>query len=175
MRLVHWALGLCLLVSGCAPSPPTIIPERVDVISAGSSGLGFRIHCQAHNPNRIPLPTKRAEAKISLGTSDLGYVVAPSLPTLGPKSATPVDLDLTVPWHNIATAIGVAFADDNVPYSISGNVRFDAAGVELMVPFSQQGTIRKAEILAGVNRSMRFHVMPDRLPLLPSPPGQLER
>jgi len=144
-----WLLALFasfLLVACSKPQPPTITPQRLETVATNPSGLVVRVVCKAHNPNAIPLPTRRASGTITLGTSQLGTFDASSLPTLPAKSDTDVSFDLVVPWANLSTVLAAAVGADELPYSVQGQADFEAGGVRFSAPFTMKSKLRKVEI-----------------------------
>lgn len=113
-----------------------------------------RVHCQAHNPNKIPLPLRSVEGKLSIAGAPLGSVSASSLATLAAQADTPAAFDITVPWANLAPALAAAGAGDDVPYTVQGTAHFEAAGVQLDAPFKIDATMRKSEVIGAALRSL---------------------
>ena len=162
-------LLMCVLValtglSGCnAPEPPTITPERVELISKGLSGATFRVHGTAYNPNSVALPIRSLEAKLTLGGASVGNVTATGLTTLVAHAKTPVAFDVMVPLTSLGAAIPIATTrGDDIPYTIDGTAYFEVAGSKLHVSFNFDGKVKKSELVSST--------LPSLLPGLPGFP-----
>jgi hypothetical protein len=168
MRNLFVLLMLLLSIVACSrPAPPTLTPERAEVVSGSPSGLVIRVHCQAHNPNSIPLPIRSVDGNITIGGSPLGGVSTTSMNTLAANADTPVSFDLSVPWANVAPVLISTTASEEVPYVVQGTAQFEALGIKLSSPFSTQGKLRRAELVNAVARSLPIPRMPLTLPKLP--------
>lgn len=163
-----WLLALLsalLLVACSKPQPPTITPQRLEMVSTNPSGLIVRVVCKAVNPNGFPLPTRRAAGTVTLGTSQLGTFEAASLPTLPAKTETNVSFDLVVPWANLGTVLAAAVGADELPYAVEGTADFEAAGVRVSAPFTMKSKVRKSDLAIPF---LRFFMKP-QLPKSPAP------
>jgi hypothetical protein len=152
-----WIVALILsvtLVACTKPSPPTIRPERAEFLNAGPGAVMVRVHCQAHNPNKIPLPVRSVDAKLSLAGNPLGNVTGSSLATLAPETDTPAAFDLTVPWSNLAPALTAAGGGDEVPYTVEGTAWFEAAGLKFGSSFKTDAKLKKSELIGAALRSL---------------------
>lgn len=142
------------LVACTKPSPPTIRPERAEFLNAGPGAVMVRVHCQAHNPNKIPLPVRRVDGRLSIAGAPLGNVTASSLATLAPETDTPAAFDLSVPWSNLAPALTAAGGGDEVPYTVEGTAYFEAAGVSFGSSFKINAKLKKSEVIGAALRSL---------------------
>jgi LEA14-like dessication related protein len=156
------------LLACSKPSPPTITPERAEVVATNPAGLLIRVHCVAHNPNSIPLPIRRVDGNITMGGAPLGGVSASSMTTLAAKADTPTAFDLNVPWANVAaTVLSTMGSTQDLPYTVQGTAHFEAAGIEFSVPFTTQGTLRRSDLIGGAARSVPIPRLPGMLPKFP--------
>lgn len=168
MRNLFVLLMLLLSMLACSkPAPPTLTPERAEVVATNPSGLVIRVHCKAHNPNSIPLPIRNVTGSITIAGNPLGGVSASSLNTLAANADTPVSFDLTVPWVNVAPALISTTSSEQVPYVVQGTAQFEALGVTLSSPFTTQGMVRRTELISTAARSVPMPRMPLVLPKLP--------
>jgi LEA14-like dessication related protein len=168
MRNLFVLLMLLLSSVACSkPEPPTLTPERAEVVSGNQAGLVIRVQCKAHNPNSIPLPIRNVDGSITIGGSPLGGVSATSMNTLAANADTPVSFDLSVPWTNVAPALLTTVAVEEVPYVVQGTAQFEALGIKLSSPFTAQGKLRRAELVTAVARSAGMQRLPIPLPKFP--------
>jgi LEA14-like dessication related protein len=165
MRYLLALFALLLLLAGCSkPQPPTLKPQRAEIVSTGATALVVRVHCMAFNPNSFPLPVRNVDAALALAGSPLGTVTAGTLPTLAAKVDTPVVFELSVPWTNVAPAVLASPPGDELPYSVQGTAHFEAAGIKFSSDFRTDASIRKSELLAAALRSVPLPGLPG-LPL----------
>lgn len=170
-RFVPLMILLSLLVccSELKPAPPTLTPERAEFVSAQPAGMVIRVHCKAHNPNKIALPIRSVQGELSLGSTPLGGVSASSMATLAANADTPVSFDVSVPWANVMPALNATKGSNDIPYTVKGTAHFEAAGIDLSTPFSTTGSVAKSTLLSSALRSMGINHpgLPSLFPNIP--------
>jgi LEA14-like dessication related protein len=138
---------------GCdKPKPPTIKPKRVDIIGTDPNGLVLRVYCVAHNPNPVPLPVRKVDAKVEMSSIPMGDVTATSTTTLAARSDTNIVVDVKAPWSSVGATIPKLASQPQVPYTVEGTARLEAAGLKFDIPFTTKGTLPREQLVAAVAR-----------------------
>ena len=155
MRSMLLAVVFALMLFGCSkPLPPTIAPQRVDIVLTEAAGPLFRVQASAHSPNSYALPLRSVSAKLAFVGRDAGQVTATSVATLAARADTPISFDVQSTWPQIIGLLPTLGGGDEVPYTVTGTASFQAAGLTLEVAFSTGGTVRKSELTAAATRGL---------------------
>lgn len=144
--------GLSLLAGnpGCKSNPvqpPTLNVERVEPTFTDPKGFVARVHGKAHNPNPVPLPVRRVEAEVSVAGQLAADVQSSSMSTLAPQADTQVAFDVRIPWSQLSYLASKSTNVDPVPYTVTGTAWVGTEGAEFSFPFTQSGSVKKAEIV----------------------------
>jgi LEA14-like dessication related protein len=150
MLFVLSMLAFLGLMACSRPEPPTLTPERVEVVDSDAVSFIARVHCKAHNPNGFAIPVKSVRGNVRFEQSDTSGVTGASTSTLAPNADTDVVLDLKADWPTVATTVGHAHAGQLVNYTASGTATLDASGKDIELPFSMQGQVQKTVIVLAV-------------------------
>jgi len=171
MRRLHFlfcaAMGALSLATGMPAckanpiTPPTLAVGRVEPVLTDAKGFVARVHGTAHNPNAVPLPVRRVQAEVSVNGQDAAGVQSASMSTLAPGADTPVAFDVTVPWPQLSLLASRAGGVDPVPYTVTGTAWVGTEGAEFPFPFTQSGSVRKAEIVVAALKFVPLDI--DRL------------
>ena len=146
--------GLALL-SGCAPpDPPQLTPQAVQVTELTPSTLKLRVQLDAYNPNSVTLAVRSMSAHVTLADRiDLGTAEIPTGASLPGKAHTPVVAEVQVPWQNTPEVARLALLD-SVTYRIDGRARIGGEKLNVELPFTQQGTLTRQQLLASGLRGL---------------------
>lgn len=145
--VVAVCLAACLVSCTKDPTPPKMVPQRVEVVRIDPSGADIDATLDATNPNAVELTATGVETKITIGgrpgVANAGIthtVVLPASTRSTPKVSIRVD------WTDKAALGALAAAHQVVPYVVDGTVEFAAKGVRVRAPFEVKGTMSPDEL-----------------------------
>lgn len=148
--------GIAILLGACKrPVPPTIVPVEAQVVSIDGNGVELRLKVEATNTNAYALSAQRVSAKLTMdGKYDIGTTSIEKPVTLPPNVPTRFDVPIAMRWQNVGAVGEMAASGRDIPYTIDGTARIGGEHVNLDVPFTASGVVKRADIVRAAIRGI---------------------
>ncbi|MFK8029746.1 MAG: LEA type 2 family protein [Gammaproteobacteria bacterium] len=122
--------------------PPRVTLADVKLVSAGLLEQRYRLSLRVQNPNSVSIPINGLDYVVNIGGNDFVSGVTASSFVLPANGEDLVQIDVSTNLLDSARHVYALLksGDDNVDYSLSGNVKVDLPFVKSL-PFSRSGQV----------------------------------
>lgn len=122
--------------------PPRVTLADVKLVSAGLLEQRYQLSLRVQNPNGVAIPISGLDYVVNIGGSDFVRGVTASSFVLPANGEDLVQIDVSTNLLDSARHVYALLksGDDNVDYSLSGNVKVDLPFVKSL-PFSRSGQV----------------------------------
>jgi LEA14-like dessication related protein len=147
--VILFALALASCVK---PTPPTVTPKALRVVTIRPTGLELQVELDVYNPNSFPLVVSSVEGVVELGGGvELGRARSSLDGRIPAKTTTPVSSRISVSWTNLPALSPFLLTDQPVEYRFRGTAAVGGERLNVNLPFELQGKLTRAELLqAGI-------------------------
>lgn len=149
--------ALVLGATSCKrPVPPTLVPVEVKVVGVTGTGIDLLVKVEATNTNPYTLAARDVRAKLTMddGRYDLGSTMITKPVTLPPNVPTPIDVPISMRWQSFGMVGEMAASGRDIPYMVEGTVKIGGENVNLDVPFTAKGVVKREQVIAAALRAL---------------------
>jgi hypothetical protein len=148
-------IATLMFVAACSkPLNPTLVPERVEFVSVGMTGVNVKVHIAATNPNRSDLEVRSLTGKVRFdGANDVGSTTIEHALTLPGKKTTSFEAPLALAWAKMPALMATVATERDVPYEVEGTVNLGGDLLNVTVPFKIAGVATHAQIVRAAASS----------------------
>ena len=133
---------LLLALVACAPiQRPKADLRKVALIRVDLSGLDFQLDFDVFNPNAFGLPLRRVNWSVTLFNTHLGNGMGNFNQLIPANGSTHVNVPLSLGYEGIIVTVDRISRGEDIPYDISGSIRFETNFGAVEVPFHAVGTL----------------------------------
>jgi LEA14-like dessication related protein len=144
------SLGLATLalVACSKPEPPTVRPLSVRTTAITPERLTLGVELDVYNPNSFALAVRNVNGVLELlDGAALGTAHAEPQTPLPAQASSVVNLQLDVPWQNMAVLTPFALSGADVPYRFRGTAKMGGERLNTDASFALEGKLTRAQVI----------------------------